>query len=67
MASKRDLRSYFSAVSEKKKKTGSSTFSIKPIVVAETSEVTQAEVDTARSQVKNKLCREKAIKPFQKK
>ena len=51
MASKKDLRSYFYVVSEKKKKKDSAV-SISEIIVSETSDVSQAEVDMAREQVK---------------
>ena len=53
MASKKgSARSYFGVVSEKKKKTGSTTFPIQPIVVAETNEASQGEADMTTSQVK---------------
>ena len=50
MASKKDLRSYFIGFSEKKKKKDS-TVSISEIIVSETSDGSQAEVDMAREQV----------------
>ena len=65
MASKKDLRSYFNDVSEKKKKKDSAG-SILEIIVSETSDISQAEVDMARDKLKNKLCKEKVIKLFQK-
>ena len=43
MASKKDLRSYFNVVSEKKKKKDSAV-SISVIIVSETSDVSQAEM-----------------------
>ena len=54
MASKKDLRSYFNVVSEKKKKKDSAV-SISEIIVSGTSDVSQAEVDMAREQVKKQV------------
>ena len=57
MASKKDLRSYFNVVSEKKK---DSAVSISEIIVSETSDVSQAEVDMAREQVKKPVMQRKS-------
>ena len=66
MASKKDLRSYFNIVSEKKKKKDSAV-SISEIIVSETSDVSQAEVDMAREQVKKtSYAKKKVVKLFQK-
>ena len=54
-----DLRSYFNAVSEKKKKKDSAV-SISEIIVSETSDVSQAEVDMAREQVKKQVMQRKS-------
>ena len=59
MASKKDLRSYFNLVSEKKKKKDSAV-SISEIIVSETSDVSQAEVDMAREQVKKQVMQRKS-------
>ena len=59
MASKKDLRSYFNVVSEKKKKKDSAV-SISEIIVSETSNVSQAEVDMAREQVKKQVMQRKS-------
>ena len=59
MASKKDLRSYFNVVNEKKKKKDS-TVSISEIIVSETSDVSQAEVDMAREQVKKQVMQRKS-------
>ena len=59
MASKKDLRSYFNVVSEKKKKKDSAV-SISEIIVSETSDVSQAEVDMAREQVKKQVLQRKS-------
>ena len=59
MASKKDLRSYFNVVSEKKKKKDSAV-SISEIIVSETSDVSQAEVDMAREQVKKQVMQRKS-------
>ena len=59
MASKRDLRSYFNVVSEKKKKKDSAV-SISEIIVSETSDVSQADVDMAREQVKKQVMQRKS-------
>ena len=58
MASKKDLRSYFNVVSERKKK--DSAVSISEIIVSETSDVSQAEVDMAREQVKKQVMQRKS-------
>ena len=50
MASKRDLRSYFKAVGEKKK---NAAVAIPEIIVSETKEASKAEVNMARQEVKN--------------
>ena len=57
MASKKDLRSYFNVVSEKKK---NSAVSISEIIVSETSDVSQAEVDMSREQVKKQVMQRKS-------
>ena len=59
MASKKDLRSYFNVVSEKKKKKDSAV-SISEIIVSETSDVSQAEVGMAREQVKKQVIQRKS-------
>ena len=59
MASKKDLRSYFNVVSENKKKKDSAV-SISEIIVSETSDVSQAEVDIAREQVKKQVMQRKS-------
>ena len=59
MASKKDLRSYFNVVSEKKKKKDSAV-SISEIIVSETSDVSHAEVDMAREQVKKQVIQRKS-------
>ena len=59
MASKKDLRSYFNVVSEKKKEKDSAV-SISEIIVSETSDVSQAEVDMAREQVKKRVMQRKS-------
>ena len=59
MASKNDLCSYFNVVSEKKKKKDSAV-SISEIIVSETSDVSQAEVDMAREQVKKQVMQRKS-------
>ena len=59
MASKKDLRSYLNVVSEKKKKKDSAV-SISEIIVSETSDVSQAEVDMAREQVKKQVMQRKS-------
>ena len=58
MASKKDLRSYFNVVSEKKKKKDSAV-SVSEIIVSETSDVSQAEVDMGREQVKKQVIQRK--------
>ena len=58
MASKRDLRTYFHVVSEKKKKKDSAV-SISEIIVSETNDVSQAEVDMAREHVKKQIMHRK--------
>ena len=58
MASKKDLRSYFNVVSEKKKKRDSAV-SISEIIVSETSDVSQAEVGMTRQQVKKQVMQRK--------
>ena len=55
MASKKDLRSYFNVVSKKKK---DSAVSISEIIVSETSDVSQAEVE--REQVKKQVMQRKS-------
>ena len=59
MASKKDLRSYFNVVSEKKKKKDSAV-SISEIIVSETSDASQTEVDMAREQVKKQVMQRKS-------
>ena len=59
MASKKDLRCYFNVVSEKKKKKDSAV-SISEIIVLETSDVSQAEVDMAREQFKKQVTQRKS-------
>ena len=59
MASKKDLCSYFNVVSEKEKKKHSAV-SISEIIVSETSDVSQAEVDMAREQVKKQVMQRKS-------
>ena len=59
MASKKDPRSYFNVVSEKKKKKDSAV-SISEIIVSETSDVSQAEVGMAREQVKKQVIQRKS-------
>ena len=59
MASKKDLRSYFNVVSEKKKKKDSAV-SISEIIVSESSDASQAEVDMAREQVKKQVMQRKS-------
>ena len=55
----KDLRSYFNVVSEKKKKKDSAV-SISEIIVSEISDVSQAEVDKAREQVKKQVMQRKS-------
>ena len=59
MASKKDLRSYFNVVGEKKKKKDSAV-SISEIIITKTSDVSQAEVDMAREQVKKQVMQRKS-------
>ena len=57
MVSKRDIRFYFSVVSENVKK--DSTMSIPEIIISASDDVSQAEVDMAKEYVKNQVAKRK--------
>ena len=59
MASKKDLRSYFQISNESKNK--KNVVSIPEIIVSETNDASQAEVDMAKQQVKKQALQRKTF------
>ena len=57
MATKKDLRSYFNAAIKKK---NNDTFSLPEVIASATNEVSQAEVDMARTQIKKQVMNKKS-------